>query len=337
MKIEPMPSRTVELLADISGRSVDELSEVARKYPFAVPPFVMRRAAEGTYSLGALRQFLPDARELEDAVGYIDDPTGENALHPESSVLQAYENRVALIVTHRCLVYCRFCFRKSFVGMPGHEISTDDLEIATDYIAHHPDVTDILLSGGDPLALSNRRLLPLLERLVELPNVKAIRIHSRALSAAPERINRELVSFLTAHTQFWYYAHMNHPDDIDHPDVIAAVRRLLSAQVPVLNQCVILAGVNDDPEVMAHLMLKCYEAKVIPYNLYLLDPVKGAAHFEVRTEKTLAICRRLSRLPGPAQPVLVYVDDKSQKHRTVVDDPAHVVSFLNGRRASRPT
>ncbi len=217
------------------------------------------------------------------------------------------------------------------MGFPEHQVSDADLEHALAYVATHSEIEDILLSGGDPLAMPNRRLIPFLKRLIQIPHLKTIRIHSRAVATVPTRIDKELIEFLAQDDRFWYYAHMNHPDDIDHPEVIAAVRRLLSARIPVLNQCVILAGVNDDPATMTRLMKLCYEHKVIPYNLYVLDRVRGVAHFEVPIERIIDIYKALSRLPGPAQPVLVYVDGQSKKHRAVYSEALDLRRFLLGK------
>lgn len=326
-----MPSKVIELMAQVASRPVEELARVEATYPVAVTPFLTRRVREGNYSLQALRQFLPDARELDKIDGFVADPTGEGELHPEESVLQTYDNRLALMLTHQCLVYCRFCFRKDFVGFPEHQISEKQLEHALNYVATHTAIEDVLLSGGDPLALPNKKLIPFLKRLTQVPHLKAIRIHSRAISTVPSRIDDELIEFLTQDNRFWYYAHMNHPDDIEHPEVIAAVNRLLAARIPVLNQCVILGGVNDDPEVMTRLMKRCYEEKVIPYNLYVLDRVKGAAHFDVPVGRIVEIYKALSRLSGPAQPVLVYVDGKSKKHRAVYSEALDLKEFLSAR------
>jgi KamA family protein len=328
-----MISKTLTVLANAVGKPVEEIEMVANKYPFALTPFLVRRVEEGTYSTAALRQFVPDALETNDVDGFSADPTHEEDIRPEDATLQAYDNRLLIMLSYHCLVYCRFCFRKAFVGFPEHTITEKQLDKALAYLASHPQIEDVVLSGGDPLAVPNRKLLPFLKKLTAISHVKAIRIDSRALSTHPTRIDDELIDFLNSDGRFWYHAHMNHPDDINHPDVIAAVRRLLSAGVPVFNQSVILHGVNDDVETMTRLMMSCYRNKVIPYNLYLIDHVKGAAHFDVPNDRIVEICAALSRLSGPAQPVLVYVDERSKKHRAVYDDPADLLTFLARRDA----
>jgi len=328
-----MVSKTFTVLANAVGKPAEEIEMVAKEYPFALTPFLVRRVEEGTYSAAALQQFVPDMRELLDVDGYSSDPTHEENIRPEEATLQTYDNRLLIMLTHQCLVYCRFCFRKSFVGFPEHAISEMQFDKALAYLAAHPEIKDVVLSGGDPLAVPNRRLIPFLKKITTIPHVEAIRIDSRALSTHPARIDDELIDFLRSDDRFWYHAHMNHPDDINHPDVIAAVRRLLSACVPVFNQSVILHGVNDDAETMSRLMMSCYRNKVIPYNLYIFDHVKGAAHFDVSNERIEKIYTALSRLPGPAQPVLVYVDERSRKHRTIFDEPEDLHAFLARRDA----
>lgn len=324
-------TKTMSVLSEISGFSVEKIAEVSERYPLAVSPFIVKRLQEGNYSLDALRQFLPDTRELVDIEGFVGDPTGEKELQPERSILRTYHNRLAIMVTLKCLVYCRFCFRKEKVGFPDSVMPETELDKAIDYIAAHPEINDILLSGGDPLSLSNQKLLPFLTKLGELKQLKAIRIDSRALSFAPDRLDNELLEFLEADGRYWYYAHMNHPDDVNHPKIIAAAKRLLSAGIPIYNQCVFLAGVNDNIETMVQLMEVCYEHKIIPYNLYVLDRVKGGAHFDVPIDRIVEIYKAISHLAGPAQPLLVFVDEKSRKHRAIYHESLDLHQFLNQR------
>jgi KamA family protein len=197
----------------------------------------------------------------------------------------------------------------------------------------HPEVDDILLTGGDPLAIPNSQLIPFLQKVVRIGHLKTIRIHSRAISTRPERIDDELIGFLGSDPRFWYYGHMNHPDDINHRAVKEAIHKLLGARIPVLNQAVLLGGVNDRPETLKTLMKLCYENKVIPYHLYVLDRVKGASHFHVPNDRIVELYRSLADLPGPAQPVLVYVDATNIKHRAVPSQHIDLSKFLEARGA----
>jgi KamA family protein len=331
-----MNPEVLHLVADKSGTSVDDIKKVAEKFPFLLSPFLAKRVREGSYSLEALRQFSPDPRELDTVPTFTVDPTGEGDLQPAPSIIRTYHNRLAIVVSFNCMVYCRFCFRKNVVGQPGNHVDMEQLDEALAYIAAHPEINDVLLSGGDPLVLSNRQLLPFLRRLLSIEHVRAIRFDSRALSVRPERIDNELLDFLNQSDRFWFYAHFNHPDDIDHPDVLAAIRRLLSVRVPIFNQCVLLGGVNDDEATLARLMELCYLNKVLPYNLYTLDHTHGAAHFELSEERIVALYRSLSdrggsHLSGPAQPLLVYVDKDNRKQRAVNCDHLDFKAFLADR------
>lgn len=323
-----MTLNMLQELAQMTGHSVEEYVVVSEKYPFALTPFIMQRVRDGTYSTSALHQFLPDSRELENTASLSTDSMNESYNHPEKALIHLYDNRVVFLMTYQCLVYCRFCFRKASVGLPENQISTGQIAQALSYIRAHPEIEDVILSGGDPLALSNRRLLPFLRELTSIPHIKVIRIDSRAISTNPQRIDDELIDFLKSDHRFWYHAHMNHPDDINHPEVVAAIHRLLAACVPVLNQSVILKGVNDDRQTLCELMKRCYYHKVIPYNLYIFEKVRGAAHFEVSVDCISDICEALSHLPGPAQPVIVYVDINGRKHRIVYDKATDIRAFF---------
>jgi KamA family protein len=292
----------------------------------------MRRVAEGSYSVAALRQFAPDARELIETEGFDSDPTGEELCKVQKAIVHRYSNRLGIIFTQHCLVYCRFCFRKHFVGKPDNPVDSDDLATALDYVRKHPEIKDVLVSGGDPLAVANSALLPFLEELTSIRTVDVIRIHSRALNTKPDRLDDDLIKFFERSGKIWYYAHLNHPDDIEHPAVLERVGRLQKSGVPVLNQSVLLAGVNDDASVLARLMMACYRNKVLPYHLYVLDRVKGAAHFALPSERVAALYESLSVLPGPAQPVLVYVDRKNTKQRVVFSDHVDLRAFLDSRQ-----
>jgi KamA family protein len=216
--------------------------------------------------------------------------------------------------------------------MEEQAIAIEDLDAAIAHIAANPADRDVLLSGGDPLALPNKHLLPFLAKLAAIEHVRVIRIHSRALSAHPARIDDELLAFVARHKKFWYYAHFNHPDDVNHIAVLAAAARLRHAGVPVLNQSVLLGGVNDAPTIIQDLMISCYENKILPYNLYLLDKVRGAAHFSVSDETIGAIYEMLGRLPGPAQPVFVVVDSNNEKQRVVYNRHIDLMNILAAAR-----
>lgn len=312
-----MPVKPHAAALTLLGQSAELIGKVVDQFPFKLTRFIEDRIRAGTYSIAAARQFLPDARELQVTPFSHFDPCNENEFKATSHVIQKYNNRAALIVTQRCLVYCRFCFRRDFVGFPRYEVLPSDLQDGIRYLETHSENRDVLLTGGDPLALPNRQLIPLLMQLSAIEHVKVIRVHTRALSAEPQRLDEELLSAFAKSGKVWMYAHMNHPDDINHVAVHNAASLVRAANVPVLNQAVILGGVNDSPEVIHDLCLRCYEAKIIPYHLYVLDQVPGTSHFYVFPSRLMEIFDSLATLPGPAQPVFVVVDRENLKNRFI--------------------
>lgn len=312
-----MHSDRLKILAQKNGKELLPLQKVASRYPFQLSKFLYDRLQDGSYPLDAAKQYLPDVRELSDHEYFVSDPCNESKYMATTRVVQKYGNRAALIVTQKCFVYCRFCFRRDFVGNVEQEVSDQDVDEGISYIENNKMNRDILLSGGDPLVLPNRRLLPLLERLSEIDHLKVIRIHTRALSARPERFDKDLLEAFRRSGKIWLYSHMNHPSDLDHPTVITTARKIQAVGVPTLNQAVLLAGVNDGPGTLLQLFNLCYENKIIPYHLYALDRVKGAAHFEIGVDRILELIEELQDLPGPAQPVFVIVDQENLKNRLV--------------------
>lgn len=298
----------------------EQLTEVKRRYPVLIPPFLRKRMEEGSYSEAAALQYSPDNREIIDSNLLSKDPCNESMYKKSSSFIQKYDNRAALILTQKCLAYCRFCFRKDFVGHDVNAVSEEELNEAISLLENDPTVQDVLVSGGDPLALPNRVLLPILERLAAIDHLKVIRIHTRAASTTPKRLDDSLLNALSKGGKFWFYTHMNHIDDLEHPDVISVIDRIQSRGIPVLNQGVILGEVNDSASAIEALMLGLYHHRIIPYHLYTFDPVNGAGHFSTDVDTVLEIYERLNYLPGPAQPVLVVVDSNNKKRRFVYDD-----------------
>ncbi len=319
----------LELAQELLGQPLEPLVKVSELYAFKLSRFLHDRIQSGTYSLTAARQFLPDARELSDHIGAKFDPCNEKSFKATDHVIQKYNNRAALIVTHHCLVYCRFCFRRDFVGFAENKVTSEALEESFRYLEANTDNRDVLVTGGDPLALPNHKLIPILKRLSDIDHIKVIRVHTRALSAQPDRFDDELLTAIRLSGKVWLYAHMNHPDDIDHPEVYSAVERIRMTGTPILNQAVILAGINDDPCVLNTLCLKLYEAKIIPYHVYILDRVPGTSHFFVEPEKLYELFESLTKLPGPAQPVFVVMDREDFKHKMMPGVTINKSAFLD--------
>lgn len=250
------------------------------------------------------RQFIPSAAELITQPDEQTDPTGDSLFSPVEGIVHRYPDRVLLKLLHICPVYCRFCFRRAVVGPHGPtHLSPQALAAATGYIARHPEIWEVILTGGDPLTLSPRRLAGIMSALRAIHHVKILRLHTRVPVADPARITAELASVLLSSGKTVYVAlHANHPRELSGP-VRAACAKLTSAGIPLLSQSVLLAGVNDNIETLTELMRRFVEARIKPYYLHQLDPAPGTAHFRVPIAKGRDLMRQLrGRLSGLCQP-----------------------------------
>jgi lysine 2,3-aminomutase len=287
------------VLAERFGLDPDPLARVAARYPLRITPHYLR-LLEGPGD-PLWRQCIPDLREL-DAGGLSDDPLAESAHTPVSAVVHRYSDRVLLLAGNTCAVYCRFCTRKRRIGCAGQQLSFGDLLTGIDYIARTPTVRDVLLSGGDPLLLSDGLLGEVLGRLRKIPHLEVVRIGSRVPVVLPERISEGLCRVLRRHHPLFLNTHFNHPRELT-PEAAEACRRLADAGVPLGNQTVLLKGVNDDPETMVELVRGLLQIRVRPYYLHQMDLVAGTGHFRTRVETGLAIIHALrSRVSGLAIP-----------------------------------
>jgi lysine 2,3-aminomutase len=223
------------------------------------------------------RQFLPDPREMERRPEEREDSVAEEPCKVADVLIHAYPDRALLMCTQECAAYCRFCFRKRLVGQA---VAEDDrrFEAAFDYLRAHPEIQDVILSGGDPLILSDERLDFLLRRLAGIPSVRVVRIHTRILTALPQRVTPELCDLLSRHDVKYVNCHINHPDELTEEALVAAIR-LRRAGVSLGSQTVLLKGVNDDLETMRELCLRLYHAGIQPYYLFHCEYVAGCAHF----------------------------------------------------------
>ncbi len=274
----------------------------AQSFPLRVPRGFVARMGKGDPNDPLLRQVLPLAVELEPAPGFISDPVGDQAALAAPGVLHKYHGRALLLVTGACAVHCRYCFRRDFPYAETHA-GADQWRPALAYLAANADIREVILSGGDPLTLSDRRLGALLADLDRIPHLRRLRIHSRLPVVLPERVDDDLLSLIT-HIRLRpvLVIHANHPREIDE-SVGAALQRLAAAGVTLLNQSVLLRGVNDDAATLAELSEALFAAQVMPYYLHLLDRVCGAAHFEVKEAEASVIMKMLRRrLPGYLTP-----------------------------------
>jgi EF-P beta-lysylation protein EpmB len=277
----------------------------ARLFPLRVPRGFVARMRHGDPRDPLLRQVLPLAEECLTAEGFGADPVGDLAAMAAPGVLHKYRGRVLLTVTGACAVHCRYCFRRHFPYADANP-AADRWRAALDYIAGDDSITEVILSGGDPLSLSDRRVAELVRQLEAIPQLRRLRLHTRLPVVLPERVNDELLAWLgDTRLKTVIVVHANHAQEIDD-SVRTALAGLKSANAELLNQSVLLRGVNDSVEALADLSEALFEAGTLPYYLHLLDKVQGAAHFEVDETAARRLMQELqARLPGYLAPRLV--------------------------------
>jgi len=276
------------------------------KFPLRVPLGFVQRMRKGDCRDPLLLQVLPVKEEAQTAAGFVPDPLEELDSMPVPGLLHKYQGRALLTATGACAIHCRYCFRRHFPYADANPLA-DQWQQSINYIAQHSDVNELILSGGDPLTLTDARLHSLTRQLAGIHHLRTLRIHSRLPVVLPERIDAGLLSWLEAqHLQVVMVIHCNHPNEID-ADVSAAMTRLRQAGVTLLNQSVLLRGINDNAATLIRLSEQLFAASVLPYYLHQLDKVEGAAHFEV--DATLArqlLAEVAASLPGYLVPRLVY-------------------------------
>ena len=252
-----------------------------------------------------LLQVLPHHLELEEHAGFITDPLGEEQANQLPGVLHKYKSRFLLTLTGACAIHCRYCFRRHFPYQENLP-KTDDWLNIRDYLLSQPNINEVILSGGDPLTLSNRKLALWLERIASLSQIQILRIHSRVPVTISERLDEELVSLLkNSRLRIILVVHSNHPAELDD-QTCRRLAHLSQQDILVLNQSVLLNGVNDSAQVLTELSQRLFEARVMPYYLHVLDKVKGAQHFDLQTDKIDQIYTEvLASLPGYLVPKLV--------------------------------
>jgi lysine 2,3-aminomutase len=286
---------------------VAALTAVGERYAVAVTPAIAGLIDPSDPDDPIARQFLPDERELEAAPGELADPIGDHPHSPVPGIVHRYPDRVLLKVTHTCAVYCRFCFRREMVGPDGEGTLTPaELETALAYVAARPEIWEVILTGGDPLVLSARRLSDLMARLGEIGHVKVVRVHTRMPTVDPEAVTHEMAAALRRARQTVYVAvHANHARELA-PAARAACARLADAGIPLLGQTVLLKGVNDDASTLAALFRAMVEARIKPYYLHHADLAPGTAHLRTTLAEGQALMRELRvAVSGLCQPTYV--------------------------------
>ena len=284
---------------------LDDAQRAARIFPLKVPRGFVARMQKGNLADPILQQVLPLGVELHESAGFSADPLHESQYNPLPGLLHKYHGRVLLTLIGTCGVNCRYCFRREFPYLENNPGSAGWNKVLA-YIAQHDSIEEVILSGGDPLVANDQMLGNLIQALDAIPHVKRVRIHSRMPIVLPERMTAELVAALTqTRLQIILVTHANHPQEINH-EVNLALRPLRQAGITLLNQSVLLKGINDRADILIELSRTLFAAGVLPYYLHLLDKVQGAAHFDLNKNTAIQLHQVMaSRLSGYLVPKLV--------------------------------
>jgi lysine 2,3-aminomutase len=341
------PLRTPAELVEAGLVAPEELpgiEAVTERYAVAISPAMAGLIDRSDPNDPIARQFVPDAAEFTTTPEERDDPIGDLAHSPVEGIVHRYPDRVLLKAVHVCPVYCRFCFRREMVGPQGlGTLTPEAMDKAFAYIAGHPEIWEVILTGGDPLVLSPRRLTEIMQRLSAIDHVKIVRFHTRVPVVEPERIDEGLIAALKASGKTAYVAlHANHPRELTS-DARAACARLVDSGIVMISQSVLLKGVNDDPETLAALMRAFVENRIKPYYLHHPDLAPGTSHFRLSIEEGRALVATLrGRISGLCQPT--YILDIPGGHGKAVIGPdairanggCHTVSDFRGGEHTYP-
>lgn len=309
-----------EELLDILGLDKSLLPaalKASRPFAMRIPRSYIARMEYGNPDDPLLKQVLPLELELEDVHGFSLDPLGEREKNPAEGIIHKYHGRLLLITSGACAVNCRFCFRRHF-PYSDNQLSGRHLEGALKYIRNDSSIKEVILSGGDPLAASDQRLKKLAEALSAIPHVKTLRIHTRMPVVLPDRVTDTMLDwFCSSRLKPVMVLHCNHANEVDQ-HVATVIARLKNAGATVLNQAVLLKGINDQVDDQVELSEALFEAGVMPYYLHLLDKVQGAAHFDTSRQAAQSLVRgMMERCPGYLVPKLVQ-DNPGKPSKTII-------------------
>lgn len=299
------PLELLQLLQLSSEQLLSGAILASKQFQLRVPRAFVAKMQIGNPLDPLLLQVLPHHLELEEHAGFITDPLGEEQANQLLGVLHKYKSRFLLTLTGACAVHCRYCFRRHFPYQDNLPKDQDWPQIEN-YLQQHPEINEVIFSGGDPLSLSNRKLKLWIDRLNSVPQLKFLRIHSRVPIVIPSRLDPELLDILkNSRLHIILVVHSNHASELDD-FTCAQLKQLRYQGVDVFNQSVLLKDVNDSAEILAQLSYRLFEANVLPYYLHVLDKVKGAHHFDLSTAQINTIYTELlAELPGYLVPKLV--------------------------------
>ncbi len=286
-------------IANTLDLDVGMVKAVSEKYPVRLTPYLLSQMGSADHPLW--QQFVPNQIELLDD-NLPADPLSETEKSPVPAVVHRYPGRVLLLAANSCAAYCRFCTRKRRVGISEQALSFGQVLDGIDYIATQPEISEVLISGGDPLTMSDGLIREILARLRKIKHVEILRIATRMPAVLPERITPQLATLLGRYQPLYLTTHFNHPTELT-AEVADAISLLADAGVPLANQTVLLRGVNDDVEVLAGLCSGLLKMRIRPYYLHQMDPARGTGHFQVSLSKGLVLVEGLrKRVSGLAMP-----------------------------------
>ncbi|CAA0081780.1 L-lysine 2,3-aminomutase [Zhongshania aliphaticivorans] len=297
----------IQLLHRLDLNPIDHpfSSDAIQQFPLRVTEAFVAKMAKGDWNDPLLLQVMPLHAESNEHLGYVNDPLEESLANPVPGLIHKYHGRVLLITSPACAIHCRYCFRRNF-PYDANNPSQRDWKNAIDYISERPDISEVILSGGDPLSAPDEYLQKLLTQIAAIPHVTTLRLHTRLPLVLPARVTPALIDVLKNNRlRIVIVIHCNHANEIDE-HTTTALAALHSAGFTLLNQSVLLKGINDNVDTLVVLSLRLFEVNVMPYYLHLLDKVRGAAHFEIDEEQAKFLMNGiLSRLPGYLVPRLV--------------------------------
>lgn len=305
------PRDLCEML-DLNSNSIEGVHSVVQQFPLRVPQAFISRMEKGNPKDPLLLQALPLGIEMQSVPGYLADPLNETSVNPAAGLLHKYHGRVLLTLIGVCAINCRYCFRRHYPyadKVPG----LSQWWPALDYIAADATIEEVILSGGDPLVVKDELLAQFVQQLEAIPHLKCLRIHTRLPIVIPDRVTDELISMLTSSRfKIVMVLHSNHANELDRSVDVALQK---CRDITLLNQTVLLKGINDSADALVNLSQRLFEINVLPYYLHLLDPVAGAAHFDVSEKRALGLVQQAAnQLPGYLVPKLVReVPEKESK------------------------
>jgi EF-P beta-lysylation protein EpmB len=311
------PKQLLQALQLDSSLLNEQAQDASKLFRTFVTQSFLKRIKKGEPNDPLLKQVLPDALELINPDNFINDPLGEQEANPNPGLLHKYQGRALLITNAHCAINCRFCFRRNFPYSGNHLSSKSEAEII-DYLTNNKSISEVILSGGDPLLLTDQRLQGILTKLENIVHVKRVRIHSRVPIVLPERITGSLCNILeSSPLSIVMVIHCNHPQEINE-EVSNKLKALKQVCTRLLNQSVLLKGVNDEATTLINLQKLLFENEVESYYLHLLDKVSGSAHFDTPLDEALKIYREMQvQLPGYMLPRLAR-EEAGKPNKTLI-------------------